>query len=242
MNARAIVVGTVAVVLAAVCVRMSAWQLSRWQEKRALAAELGAALAAPTVPLPDEPARWASVRGRRVRATGEIDSTWVLLLSDRWRGDSAGVEVFSVVRLPGGAAVMLDRGWLPSDDGIHPRGAAPVAGCEREWTALLEPLPAHARAVAWERLGAGPPLVLSARSLALDSLAARAPIEPVSWVLRALPEPGAPGRPERAMPEPPDATMHLSYAVQWACFALAFLAGGWFVASRPRAGGAAARS
>lgn len=235
MNSRALIVAVVSIVLAALCVRAGLWQLSRYHEKRTLARHYREALAAPPVALPASAAAWEQVRERRVLVHGELDERWQLLLSDRWRGDSASVEVLTPLRLDGGAIVLLDRGGLPSSDGIH---AVPVAWSEpgpRAWLALLEPLPPHARTPVWERLRADSTGTLwSARALGADSLAAHAPFALAAWVLRALPDSAAPALPARVLPEPPDAMMNLSYVVQWFLFALAFLAGWWFVLRRPR--------
>ena len=241
MKARAFVVGAVAILLAAACVRMGLWQLSRWNEKRALARDLSAALAAPAVPLPSDPGAWPAARARRVIATGAFDPRWQLLLSDRWRGDSAGVELLSPARLAGGNVVLVDRGWLASNDGIHARLPAEAETGPQTWTALLEPLPPHAKTPAWERLPADSVRIYSARALGADSLRARSPYAIWPWVLRALPDPVAPALPSRERPEPPNAMMHLSYAVQWFLFATAFLAGWWFVLRRSRPPGAGDR-
>ena len=213
---------------------MGAWQLSRWSEKRALAGVLREALARPAVPLPADSGEWPAVHHRRVIVTGALDASWQVLLSDRWRGDSAGVEVITPVRLSSGEVALLDRGGLPSPDGIHATPGTWLEPGATAWTALLEPLPAHAKTSAWDLLRANSPTLYSARALGADSLAARAPFPIAPWVLRALPEPSAPALPARETPQPPDATMHLSYAVQWFLFALAFLAGGWFVLRRSR--------
>jgi surfeit locus 1 family protein len=234
LKRRALVVAAVAIVLAALCARMGLWQLSRYHEKLVLARHYREALAAPPVALPAAPEAWEGVRSRRVLVRGRFDERWQLLLSDRWRGDSSGVEVFTPVRLEGGAIALVDRGGLPSADGIHPAPGAWTGGGEHEWLALLEPLSPHVNTLAWERLrsdSAG--TVWSARSLGADSLAAHTPFALAAWVLRALPDSMAPALPMRALPEPPNATMHLSYAVQWFLFALAFLAGWWFVLRRP---------
>ncbi len=237
MKPRALIVTVVAIVLAAMCARMGLWQLSRYDEKRVLARHYREALAAPPVALPAAPDAWEEVRARRVLVRGELDQCWQVMLSDRWRGDSAGVEVLTPVRLAGGAIVLVDRGGLPSADGIHAAPGAPAEAGEREWIALLEPLPAHVNTPPWERLRADSAGTLwSARALGADSLAAHAPFALAPWVLRALPDSAAPALPARALPGPPNSTMHLSYAVQWFLFALAFLAGGWFVLRQRRPG------
>jgi surfeit locus 1 family protein len=237
MQPRALIVAVIAIVLAALCVRAGLWQLSRYDAKRALARSYREALAAPPVALPGPIAAWEDVRDRRVLVRGELDERWQVLLSDRWRGDSAGVEVLTPVRLESGVIALLDRGGLPSADGIH---AAPADWSEpgpRAWIALLEPLPRHVHTPAWERLRADSAGTLwAARALCADSIAAHAPFALAPWVLRALPDSSAPALPARALPEAPNAMMHLSYAVQWFLFALAFLAGWWFVLRRPAPG------
>ncbi len=229
-----VVVAVVAIVLAAMCARMGIWQLSRWSEKRHLADAYRAALAAPPVPLPASPGAWGGVGARRVIARGTYDARWQVTLCDRWRGDSAAVELLTPMRLRGGALVLVDRGGLPSTDGIHARLQDYGESGEVQITGLLERLPEHAKGAAWERLPDEAAVVWSVRALGLDSLTAHAPMTFAPWLLRALPDPSAPPLPERLTPEPPQSLGHLSYAVQWFLFAAAFLAGWLFVLRRER--------
>jgi surfeit locus 1 family protein len=234
MRARAVVVAIVALALAIVCVRLGLWQLSRWQGKRANGEALRAALAAPATPMTSAAASAASADVEHVRAAGHFDESWRLLVSDQWRGDSAGVELVSPLLLENGGAVLVDRGWLPSADGVDARVPALADSGPCRIEGLLEPPPRAGRASAWQRLpdaGAGR---WAARWLEPDSARARLPYAIAPRVLVALADSLAPALPRRAAPEAPDPTMHLAYAVQWALFALAFLGGAALVLVRDR--------
>jgi surfeit locus 1 family protein len=242
MRPRAAIIAIVALVLASACVRLGLWQLGRWQEKRRANGALGAALAAPAAPLRGAADAAAGSAPRRVRARGAYDESWHLLVSDQWDGDSAGVELLTPLKLEGGGAVLVDRGWLPSSDGIRARPQERAEPGGREIEGLLEKPPAVRRPLPWERLsGDDGPALWSARALELDSARARLPYPLADRVLLALPGPSAPALPRRRPPEPADSGMHLGYAVQWALFALAFLAGGTLVLVRERAAARAGR-
>ena len=241
MNARAALVAVVALALAALCVRLGSWQLSRWQEKRHANAALRSALAAPPLPLRTLVAPPASLAGRRLIAEGSFDETRHVLLSDRWRKEQPGVELLTPLVLADGGTVLVDRGWVPAANGVE---AAPNAFAQpgpSRVPGLLVPVPRGVRAPAWERLPGATPARWSVRALDADTLRARLPGVSAGWVLRALPDSSAPSPPLREAPEPADDGMHLSYAVQWFLFAAASLAGGAFVIVRGRARSAVAR-
>jgi cytochrome oxidase assembly protein ShyY1 len=232
MRPRGWVIAVVSLLAAVVCVRLGIWQLSRWQQKRRVNATLQGALAAPPVTLGSLSEAEAGSVPRRVRAFGVYDTSWHLLVSDQWDGDSAGVELYTPLRLPDGGAVLVDRGWLPSPDGIEARPQdhdEPFAGAV---PGLLEAPRAVQRPLAWQRLSGEAPVRWSARMLVLDSVRARLPYRLADRVLVALPARTAAALPRRRAPEPLDPGSNISYAVQWALFALAFLAGGTLVTLR----------
>lgn len=232
MKGLRVVTAVAAVAAIAVFVRLGLWQVSRLGEKRAANATLRAALAAPPLALgaalPDLPA----IRARRVLAEGVYDTTRVLLLSDRWRGDSAGVELVTPLRLAGGGVVLVDRGWLRSSDAIDARSeSVPSAGPQRV-LALAEPLAREPKGGAWTLLRrSGGAAVFSARALDADSVAARVPGLLATYTLRALPSPGEASSPLREVPAPLNESMHMGYAIQWFAMATIVAAGslvaGW---------------
>lgn len=109
----------VAIVLAAVFVRLGIWQLDRLGERRARNARVAARLALPPLDVADPgllglPAD--SMRHRRIVARGVYDFG----REQVWRGRSfegtPGVALVTPLRLADGSAVLVDRGWVPSPD------------------------------------------------------------------------------------------------------------------------------
>ena len=90
------------------------WQARRADEKRALGAQLDAALKAPPLDLaPASPARDYALK--HVRARGAFVAAHTVFLDNRLRHGRPGFEVVTPLRLAGSDAhVMVDRGWMPS--------------------------------------------------------------------------------------------------------------------------------
>ncbi|TCO46204.1 cytochrome oxidase assembly protein ShyY1 [Kribbella antiqua] len=120
-----------ALAIAAVMSVMGVWQLDVYRSKTA-AATAKQASAAPVAlqslfsideGLP------AKAVGRRVTVSGEWGpAADQLFISDRRQGDRDGFWVVSPVRLPGGGAVMVVRGWVPSVSDVSGRApAGPVS-------------------------------------------------------------------------------------------------------------------
>jgi cytochrome oxidase assembly protein ShyY1 len=103
--------------LAAIMVGLGDWQLSRYHERSAINARIDAAARRDPVPLtqvvragqPVSPdAAWT-----RVNATGRFDTEREVLVRDRSLDGQIGFEVLTPLLLDNGAAVLVDRGWLP---------------------------------------------------------------------------------------------------------------------------------
>jgi cytochrome oxidase assembly protein ShyY1 len=205
-----------------VCGWLGMWQWSRWRDTRALESARRAALAAPGLALGDTLPPLELVRGRVVAVRGVYDTTRAVLMTGATHDGAPGVELAVPLRV-GSRAVLVRRGWLPADDGVHadlagmtPAGANAVRG-------LVEPMKRGAGDS--PRPLAGAPGVLTARWLDADSLGARLPYRIADWSIRELPSPDAPPRPVRLGPAPFNPGMHLSYAIQWWVFATAFAVG-----------------
>lgn len=219
------------VAVAAVCVRLGFWQLSRWHGKQRLNAALRSALASPPLDLAPPLPALESVRLRRVRASGVYDERRQFVLSARAHQGSPGVDVVTPLVIAPGQAVLVDRGWLYAADAatanplVHPvPGPRAVVGLPQALPPLRARWPLHRLAYAdsasvWATFGLDP-----------DTLAARLPYRVAPWMLRALPGPDAPGQPLRSAPEPFDEMMHLSYAIQWFTFATILVVGSLAVA------------
>jgi len=220
----------IAVVVAAVCVRLGMWQLDRLAERRAANAEALAARAAPEVMLAPG-ALGPELAGRRVIVAGEFDrSGEVVIRGQAWDG-GPGVRVVTPLRIAGSdTVVMVDRGFVKSPDAVH-----------ADLTGLDEPGRRTVRGLAFplgRREDGGQPLerdrAATWRGLDRDALRARLPF-PVAavWVLET-PDSTLPPWPRRMAAPALDDGPHLSYAIQWFAFALIGLVGAAVVAFRAR--------
>jgi surfeit locus 1 family protein len=204
----------VALSVAAGCVRLGIWQLQRLGERRARNAAVLAARRLP--PLEVTAGLTAAVaRDRRLHARGVYDYAH----ERRWHGRSyegvPGVDLVTPLRLADGSAVLVDRGWVPSPDGVHVD-----AGAYREGE----------RAEVWGLGVAAPRAPGDVDPAALgDSL----PYPLLPFVLQQLPADtpdagGAGGAAPRVYrwpaPELSDGP-HLSYAIQWFSFAVIIVVG-----------------
>jgi surfeit locus 1 family protein len=230
-----------AVLTAAICVRLGFWQLSRLHEKQALNARLRSALAAPPGDLAAADAALArgadSLRFGRYRVAGTFDETRQFLLMGRVKDGEPGVEVVTpLAPAGGGMAVLVDRGWIPSFDAATAKPEQFPAPGPQSITALAEPLlagRAAGRAAPWRRIEIDSLAVWSVVHLDADSVAARLPYPVRPYVLRALPEAAQPpGGPARSAPKFFDETVHMSYAGQWFAFAAIALIGSFLLARR----------
>jgi len=210
------------VAAAALCVRLGVWQLSRYQQKKALNGAREAALAAP-------PVRWdgdaadSTLIGRRVTLHGRYDATLHVLLAYREHDATTGVEVVTPLVLENGARVLVDRGWVPADDGVSARPQDFPEPGDLDVVGVVEPL-AHGR-YSVRQIEADSARVFSTRALDADSVAARiGAVAP--FMVRQSPGEGLPGQPRRSAPEPLPTGMHMGYAIQWFVVAIVTLGGG----------------
>ncbi len=231
----------VGLALAGLCVRLGFWQLDRRLQKQQANARLHAALRQEPLTLGPAPEPTVNLVGRRVRAVGVFDETRHVLLAGRAHDAAPGVEVVTPLRLAGGGAVMVNRGWLPSEDAESARPQDFPEPGTRVVIGLVEPMPRGVGGALWRASGPDSAAVTLwlGRRLDLDTLRARLPYDVAPYVLRELPADSLPARPLRSLPEIPGESMHLGYALQWFAFAVGALAGAIALARRglaPRAG------
>jgi surfeit locus 1 family protein len=218
-----------ALLLAALFVRLGLWQWQRGEQREAAAArfasganqvlELGGADST-GVPL-----------YQRVSVAGELDGAHQFLLDNRTLEGRAGYEVLTPLSRAGAVALLVDRGWVPfpGSRARLPDVTLTVSGPVRltgRIAALPSPGLASGRAApapgsSWPKVASYPDMTqlaaalgapLSPRILLLD------PASPFGYV-RAWQPPGLP--PLR----------HFAYAIQWWSFALLTLIL-WVVLSR----------
>lgn len=214
----------IAAVASAVFVRLGVWQLARLHERRALNARVAARLAEPPTSWRAMPADTGAAHYRRVRVEGRLDPAHELVLVNRSRAGSPGVNVVTPLRVAGtDTVVLVNRGWVYSPNGTDVdlaqwREATGDTLAADGWVEI----PSRQRGAS--RLG-------SARRAYrwLDpSLVARdvgAPVTPYYVVLDPPAGDPPPGRPVR-LPRPAlDEGPHRSYAFQWFSFAAVTLIG-----------------
>jgi cytochrome oxidase assembly protein ShyY1 len=108
------------VVLAGICVRMGVWQFDRLDERRDSNEIIARHLAADPVPIAavlrpggtvDESTEWT-----RVRASGVYDVEHEVTVKFTTRDGAPGVDVVTPLRLPDGTTILVDRGWLQTEN------------------------------------------------------------------------------------------------------------------------------
>jgi cytochrome oxidase assembly protein ShyY1 len=124
LTPRWLAVSVVALLAVVFCVFMGTWQLSRFEvrvdqhktarhDRGRIAAEAAVPLASV---LPDTRSQVpGDASGRVVSATGRYDAGHQLLVPDRTLDSRAGFYVLTPLRVAGGAAIPVVRGWLPGD-------------------------------------------------------------------------------------------------------------------------------
>jgi surfeit locus 1 family protein len=216
-----------AVVLAAICVRLGFWQISRLHQRRAYNAMVRSRLDSAEVDVGALPGD-STARFRRVRLSGSPDYEHELIWADRIHDGSPGVNFLTPYRIAGrDSAVLVDRGWVYAPDGA----TVDQARWRDTMTALtgFAELFPNAKGASFTSR----PRVIS--RLSYDVVAKALPY-PVAhrYVAMIGDSVMAPDRIARMTLPPLDEGPHFSYAIQWFSFALVALIGAGYVVSRPR--------
>lgn len=218
---------TLAAVLAAVCVRLGFWQVSRLHQRRAYNALVRSRLDSAEVDIGALPSD-STARFRRVRITGTPDYDHQLIWAARIHNGSPGVNFMTPYRIAGrDSAVLVDRGWVYSPDGARVEEAR-WRDTATTLTGFIELYPNVKGASFSTR-----PNVIS--RLSYDVVAKQLPY-PLAhrYVAMIGDSVMAPDRIARLTLPPLDEGPHFSYAIQWFSFALVALIGTGYVVSRSR--------
>lgn len=222
MRTREKVLVGIALLFAALFVRLGFWQLDRLRQRQAYNAPVEERLGLQPVEPRDLPRDLEQARHRRVVVTGEYDYEHEIVLTLRSRQGSPGVNLLTPLRMAGSdTAILVNRGWIYAPDGVaadtkpwrepDPRGAV-------GYVRLLE-----ADGSTGARSARRPDAVRRPHLPTIDSMLPY-PVAPYYLVLTS---PGA--DPQRAPPRVPppalDEGSHRSYALQWFTFALIAVGG-----------------
>ena len=239
MKARLGAFVALSVALAALFIRLGFWQLDRRAERRRENDFVRAQLARPVVPYQElirksavTPTREALLVdtalapwSRRTTVTGRPDYDEEFVVTGRSRNGSPGVHIFTPLRVDGVRnAVLVNRGWVYSPD------AATVD--LRKWRENRETFTGYTVQMPWGHSAS----IVKGRG-----------IRPLyhNGVTRVLPyqfqglyvvaqDSGTPEAPARLSLPALDDGPHLSYAIQWFCFAAIALGGAVIVWHKSR--------
>ncbi len=230
--------------MAAVCVRLGFWQLSRLAEKQALNARLRAALAAPPRPLPPTGVPADSLDAARFIVRGWFDQRNQIVLVNRVHGGEPGVEIVTPMKPEDGSEVLLvNRGWVPAADAATANPADYPAPGLQTAVGLLSRIPQVVRpsTTLWRPNPPPGPFpdsgqihVRSTPRLDFDEVNNEFPYMVRGVILRELSTPGDAGLPARAEARLYDETIHKSYAAQWFLFGTIALVGPFLLLRRRR--------
>jgi surfeit locus 1 family protein len=215
VRARVVVFAVISLALAALFIKLGFWQLDRLQWRRALNAEVASHLSAPPVPIAELPRDSAAMRFRRVQLRGVLDYANEIVLTQRIRGGSPGVNLITPLRVPGtDTAYLINRGWVYSPDGKNIDQARWHETDTVDVLAFALPAPTPDSAAA----GLTSPKLMRALDVEAAQKGMPYPLARLQLVQLGDTAPKA-NVPPRLIPPPPSEGSHKSYALQWFSFA-----------------------
>jgi cytochrome oxidase assembly protein ShyY1 len=140
LNRRTILLTLGAFALAALCVRLGFWQWHRMEHKKHEQAVIERHLGAAAVPVESilKPGRAVADDDEwtRVRATGSFDTRRQVTVKFTTREGKSGADVVTPLVLADGSALVVNRGWMPTENTnarptdipAPPRGRVTVEG------------------------------------------------------------------------------------------------------------------
>ncbi|MGA7192052.1 MAG: SURF1 family protein [Anaerolineales bacterium] len=102
-----------------VCIRLGFWQLDRLKQERSFTDHVGSVQAMPPLNLPAQ-VDLTTMEYRAVTASGKYDFQNQIATRDQYNGVQPGYDLFTPLQLSDGEAVLVDRGWIPSDGNSTP--------------------------------------------------------------------------------------------------------------------------
>lgn len=227
MKKRDIVFAVIGIAFAMVSIRLGIWQLQRLAERKQLNAELRSRAATKPVDLKELPEDTGAAHFRRVAISGTYDYDHEIILTNRSRNGSPGVNIVTPLRSGTDTAVLVNRGWVYAPDGMTvdaSRWREPATMKGEGYVEFFRKghgdakSPTHPRAYRW-----------------LDSMtisqAFPYAILPYLVVLIDSVEKGE-NIPPRVDVPPLDEGPHKSYAIQWFSFAAISIFGMFFYLRR----------
>ena len=212
-----------ALLLAALFVRLGAWQVSRLRERQAFNAVVRGRLDSAVADFARVPHVPQEARFRRVRVAGTWDAAHEIMLAGRSRDGSPGVHLVTPLRIAGhDTALLVNRGWVYAPDAA--RTPEPARWRVRADTATVTGFIVLLSAAPPRSTDAGTPPYLRWIEPADVARWTGYPVHGFQLVQvgDSLPRDSTPAR---LTPPPLDEGSHRGYAFQWFSFALIALVG-----------------
>ena len=212
----------VALLFAALFVRLGFWQIERLRERQAYNAPIELRLTQEPVPVAELPVDLEEKRHRRAMVTGEYDYGHEIVLTLRSRQGSPGVNLLTPVRVAGSdTAVLINRGWIYAPDGVSADTGPWREASPRDAIGFVRILETGDSAGA---RSAGRPDAIRRPHLATVAAMLPYPVAPY-YVVLTSPGSNPDSTPPRVPPPALDEGSHRGYAVQWFTFALIAVGG-----------------
>jgi cytochrome oxidase assembly protein ShyY1 len=214
------------VVLAGICLRLGFWQLDRMENRLDENEVISGHLADDPVPLATVLGPGEEVDGRsewtRVRATGTYDVDHEITVTFTTRDGQPGVDVVTPLVMSDGSAILVDRGWLATQNNTERPENVPA------------PPPGNVIVTGWLRQDSGAddhavePVDGQVRAISSEGMASSVPYDLVSGYVNLRSQEPPAATPLGLEPRPElGQGPHFFYALQWWFFGgLAVF--GWF--------------
>jgi surfeit locus 1 family protein len=229
MPRRIVVFCAFALAAAILFIRLGLWQVERLHERQAWNATIIHARLSNPVPLLQLARDTGAAHYRAATVEGRFDYDNELILSNRTRRGSPGVELLTPVRMPGtDTAVLVDRGWVYSPDGSSVNQAKWREGDVARIAGYVE-LFGNDTAIT----AASNPRVI--RRVGRADVTSKVPYPLAPFYLVVVGDTADLSHPARRDLPVLDDGPHRGYAGQWFSFALISLVGAGIVVRRERA-------
>lgn len=231
MSRRTLVFCSLALVAAVLFIRLGLWQVERLHERQARNDIVRRQQAGVPGPVEGLPRDTGAAHYRPASLEGRFDYEHELVLTNRTRRGSPGVELLTPVRRSGSdTAVLVNRGWVYAPDGATVDRARWREGHSGRLTGYVEMYAPNAGVTS----SPSDPRIV--RRLSRQEIAAKIPYPVAPYFLIATGGPMSTTHPARREIPALDSGPHRSYAVQWFCFAAIALGGAGAVVWRERRG------
>ena len=229
MSRRSIAFCLLALVAAAVFVRLGVWQLARLHEKVRRNASIAAQQLQPAAQLASVPRDTAGAHYRKATAFGRFDYDQEVVLGARTHQGSPGVDLVTPLRVAGSdTSILVDRGWVYSPDGVS---VDRHRWRERDTATITGYIEVYTPDGGVTNVAREPRMV---RRISRNELASRIPYPLAPYYLVATGDSADGARPARRELPALDEGPHRSYALQWFSFAAIALTGAGLVIARER--------